>query len=326
MTTHRPPAEITVAELLRDHAADMDITVVTESGGMDRRITTGELNRPGLALAGFLDVFTYDRVQLVGNTEMSYLRGLPAAESGARLHAMLRYAIPCLIVTEGNDVPPEMAAIFEVSGVPLLRSGLPTTRLGGLLHAALERLFAPTLNVHGDFLDVFGMGTLIMGRSGVGKSECALELVERGHRLVADDQVLMRRLAKDHLVGRSPEVTKYHMEIRGLGILNVERLFGIAAVSEEKPVELVVWLEKWDDSVEYERLGIDTLTETFIDVPVPKYVIPVQPGRNISIMVEMAALTQRLKNAGVNPAREMEETMLARMAAQQQAGGRRHSR
>jgi HPr kinase/phosphorylase len=178
-------------------------------------------------------------------------------------------------------------------------------------------VFAPAVNVHGELLDVYGMGCLIMGRSGVGKSECALELIERGHRLVADDIVILRRLSKEDLVGRSSEIAPYHMEIRGLGILNVEKLFGIAAVVEEKRVDLVIRLERWDESVEYERLGIDDKFYTIFDVKVPEYVVPVQPGRNISIMIEMAALTQRLKNTGYHAARMIEEQIIQRLQQQQ---------
>ena len=161
------------------------------------------------------------------------------------------------------------------------------------------------------------MGTLLLGHSGVGKSECALELIERGHRLIADDYVVLRRLSKDVILGRTPDFIKHHMEIRGLGILNIETLFGVAAILEEKAVDLVVQLEKWDDTVDYERLGIDDRHHEFFDVKIPMYVLPVQPGRNISIMVEMAALSQRLKNTGLHPARLLEEHLLKTM----QGGG-----
>jgi HPr kinase/phosphorylase len=178
------------------------------------------------------------------------------------------------------------------------------------LHVFLDRIFAETTNIHGDLLDVFGMGTLIIGDSGVGKSECALELIERGHRLAADDQVLIRRINKERVVGSRFENLRYNMEIRGLGILDIELLFGVASVVEEKQIDIIVQLEKWDENKDYERLGIDTQMYSILDVGVPLYVLPVQPGRNISIMVEMAALNQRLKNTGVNPARNLAEQSL----------------
>lgn len=310
------PQDLTIEVLLRERGREMDLQVISGAAGIVNHINTSELNRPGLAFAGFYDVFSHDRVQILGNTEMSYLYSLEAEERRRRLNNTLKFKIPCLIVTNGNSTTPDMVDICEHYNIPLLRTTLPTTRLVGLLSTFLERVFAPLVNVHGVLLDVYGMGTLLMGRSGVGKSECALELIERGHRLVADDVVMLRRLSKEDLIGRSSELLKYHMEIRGLGILNIETLFGVASVVEEKRVDLIVRLERWDESVEYERLGIDERFYTIFDVQVPEYVIPVQPGRNISIMVEMAALTQRLKSTGVHPARLMEERLLAKMSQQ----------
>ena len=307
------PNTLTIKRLLNERGRETELEVLSGHEFLERPINSPELNRPGLAFAGFYEVFANDRIQIIGNTEMSYLNNLSQEERTRRLHGTLAFEIPCLVITNANEVAEDIVAIAGSHKIPLLRTALPTTRLLSMLNAYLERHFAPVTNIHGTLLDIFGMGVLIMGSSGVGKSECALELIERGHRLVADDQVIVRRLSKDELVGRFSDVLKYHMEIRGLGILNIEMLFGIASVLEEKRVELVVWLEKWNESVEYERLGIDDQAHTIFDVRIPKYVIPVQPGRNISIMVEMAALTQRLKNTGINPAQLMEEAIMARM-------------
>lgn len=312
--------ELTIQTLLNDCSKDLELQVLSGEDHLSRIVATPELNRPGLAFAGFYDVFAWDRIQILGNTEISYLDSLAPEDRRKRLDGTLEFQVPCLIVTNGNPVSEDILEAAKSHGTPLLLSSLPTTRMAGMLMAYLERFFAPTANIHGNLLDVFGMGVLIMGSSGVGKSECALELIERGHRLVADDQVIIRRLSKDELVGRSSDVLKYHMEIRGLGILNLELLFGVASVVEEKRIELVVWLERWNDNVEYERLGIDEEEHAIFDVRVPKYKIPVQPGRNISIMVEMAALTQRLKNSGINPAQLMNDSLIARMA------GESHSR
>lgn len=297
----------------------MDLKVVGSANGLSRQIKTPELNRPGLAFAGFYEVFSQDRIQIVGNTEMSYLRSLNSEERMRRLRETLKFNIPCVIVTNNNSVSADFTDLANEHGIPLLLTSLPTTRLVSLLNTFLERVFAPEVNLHGVLLDVYGMGVLLRGRSGVGKSECALDLIERGHRLVADDVVILRRLSKEDLVGRSSDILKYHMEIRGLGILNIEKLFGVAAVVEEKRVDLIVRLERWDDSVEYDRLGIDDRFDTIFDVQIPEYVIPVQPGRNISIMVEMAALTQRLKNSGFHPARMIEEQVIARINRSQPA-------
>lgn len=307
------PQDLRVEDMLRDRDREMDLTVIAGSNGLSNRIKTSELNRPGLAFAGFYSVFSHDRIQIIGNTEMNYLYSLSPEERDKRLAITFEFQIPCIIVTNGNEVPEEAVRIADAQAIPILRTSLPTTRLVGALVTFLDRVFAPQVNLHGVLVDVYGMGALIRGRSGVGKSECALELVERGHRLVADDVVVLRRMSKEDLIGRSSDILKYHMEIRGLGILNVEKLYGIAAIVEEKRVDLVVRLEKWDDSVEYERLGIDDKYETIFDVQIPLYVIPVQPGRNLSIMVEMAALTQRLKNTGFHPARAIEEEIRKRI-------------
>ncbi len=308
-----PAAELTIQTLLTEYARELELEVLTGGDSLNRVIATPELNRPGLAFAGFYEVFAWDRIQILGNTELSYLNSLTLSDRGQRMDGTLQFEIPCIIVTNGNPISDDIIDASRTHNTPLLRTNLPTTRLVGMLTAYLERFFAPMANVHGNLLDVFGMGVLIMGSSGVGKSECALELIERGHRLVADDQVIIRRLSKEVLIGRSSDMLKYHMEIRGLGILNLELLFGIASVVEEKPIEVVVWLERWNENQEYERLGIDEEEHTIFDVRVPKYTIPVQPGRNISIMVEMAALTQRLKNTGINPAQMMNDSLIAHM-------------
>jgi len=177
----------------------------------------------------------------------------------------------------------------------------------------LEPEFAASMSVHGVLLDVFGMGVLLVGESGVGKSECALELIQRGHRLVADDVVILRRQSKTAVVGASSPVTKHHMEVRGLGIINVESLFGAGAVCDEKILDLIIWLEQWQIGKEYDRLGMEDQTRTILDVDLPEYVIPVEPGRNLSILVEVAAMNQRLKNTGFNPARSLNEQLVRRM-------------
>ncbi len=295
--------ELTVEKLVDKYGKDLELEFITGHGGGANAIRSAEITRPGLAFAGFLDVFSHDRIQIVGNTEMSYIRSLDADERARRFERILAFQIPCIIVTNANPIPEDIIALAGKHNVPLLRTPLMTTRVVSLLNSLLERFFAPEMQVHGELVDVFGMGTLIVGESGVGKSECALELVERGHRLVADDVVVLRRLSKYEIVGRSKDLAKYHMEIRGIGILNVEMLFGVSAICEEKRIDLVVQLEQWNEEREYERLGLeDHFRRFFDDVDVPEYIIPVMPGRNISIIVEMAALTQRLKNAGVNPA------------------------
>ncbi|AXA35555.1 MAG: HPr(Ser) kinase/phosphatase [Candidatus Hydrogenedentota bacterium] len=313
--------KLSIRELLDSCSQDMDLELVAGERGLQNVIRTAEITRPGLAFAGFYDVFAYDRIQIIGNTEMSYLRSLGQEERQNRLDRVFQFKIPCFIVTNANPIPKDFMEKAELYGVPLLRTTLMTTRLVSHLNAFLERFFAPEIGVHGELLDVYGMGLLILGASGVGKSEAALELVERGHRLVADDYVWLRRLSKYEIVGRSDQNIRYMMEIRGLGLLNVEMMFGVASVVEEKRVDLVVQLERWDESREYERLGLDERYHIFFDdVKIPEYIIPVQPGRNISLLLEMAALSQRLKNAGRHPADTLERQLIERVNAESAEG------
>ena len=291
----------------------LELRLLAGESGLANLITTSEWNRPGVAFAGFFDVFSYDRIQIIGNTEISYLQSLGKKERLNRLKRVCKYAIPCFIVTSTYPIPPEFIKIAEANRIPVLKSSLHTARLVGRLVNLLEQEFAPSMSLHGVLLDVFGMGVLIVGESGVGKSECALELIQRGHRLVADDVVILRRQSKTIVVGRSSPVTKHHMEVRGLGIINVESLFGAGAVCEEKTVDLVIWLEPWEQGKEYDRLGMEDQTRTVFDVDIPEYMIPVEPGRNLSILVEVAAMNQRLKNTGFNPARSLNEQLVRRM-------------
>lgn len=304
---------LTVRRFLEIGGKLLNLRVIAGKAGLDNLITTNEWNRPGIAIAGFLDVFSFDRIQVVGNTEISFLRSFTSRERVRRLKRIFRYPIPCFVVTSTYLIPPEFIQAAEANRTPVLKSSLNTSRFVGRLMYLLEQEFAPSMNIHGVLLDVFGMGVLIVGESGVGKSECALELIQRGHRLVADDVVILQRRSKTTIVGVSSPVTKHHMEVRGLGIINVESLFGAGAVCEEKIVDLVIALEQWRQGKEYDRLGIENRTRAIFDVDIPEYVIPVEPGRNLSILVEVAAMNQRLKNTGFNPARTLDEQLVQRM-------------
>jgi len=304
---------LTVRQFLELCGRVLELRVIAGKGGLDNVITTSEWNRPGIAFAGFLELFSFDRIQVVGNTELSYLRTLTSRERLRRLRPIFRYAIPCFVVTSMYSIAPEFLEVAQANQIPVLKSSLSTARFVSRLSYLLEQEFAPSMTVHGVLLDVFGMGVLIVGESGVGKSECALELVQRGHRLVADDVVILQRRSKTTLVGCSSPVTKHHMEVRGLGIINVESLFGAGAVCDEKIVDLVISLEERKSGKEYDRLGIEDQTRTVFDVDVPEYTIPVEPGRNLSILIEVAAMNQRLKNTGFNPARTLDEQLVQRM-------------
>lgn len=305
--------QLTVEQLLQAKGRTLDLKIMAGAGGLKRVIESSELNRPGLAFAGFFDVFSHNRIQILGITEISFLKSLGKNERVERLRRTFSFDIPCFIITSNQEPPLEMLDMANAHNVPVMATTIPTSRFSGMLTRYLEREFAPSCSIHGDLLDVYGLGVLIVGKSGVGKSECALELIERGHRLVADDVVILRRLTKELLVGHSSDILKYHMEIRGLGIVDVESLFGVGSVREEKKVSLLVRLEKWEEGKEYERLGLEERHCTIFDVQIPEYVIPIEPGRNLSILIEVAALTQRLKNTGIIPAKRFNDKLIQLM-------------
>ena len=301
---------ISVRELLESKGKEWDLKLITGEEGLDREIRTFELNRPGLALAGYYDVFSVERVQLIGKTETSFLKSLSARERTRRLRRTLEFPIPCFIVTRSLPILPEMVKAMKDLKVPLLRTSHITSPFQAELGQFLERRLAPQWIVPGVMVEVFGVGALIQGKSGIGKSECGLELVERGHLLIADDIVMMRRFGRGRLFAAPSPSLGYHMEIRGIGIIDVERLFGARSVREEGELSLIVQLEKWDSKKEYERLGLTENFVTLFDCQVPQVVIPVEPGRNISQLIEIAALTQRLKSQGINLAQDFDRRIL----------------
>jgi HPr kinase/phosphorylase len=290
---------VTVAELIEG----LGLTVFTANADMSRRVTTIDMNRPGLALAGYLRYHAAERIQLLGRTELSFLRGMEAREQALRLFAFCSYdQTPCVIVTRG-DIPPD-ALLKEASlrNLPVLGMNLVTTRAASIISGFLEERLAPETLVHGVLVDVYGIGILITGSSGIGKSETALELIKRGHRLVADDAVEIRQVSDHTLVGSAPELLQYLLEIRGLGVLNAMTLFGAGAVRTHKKLALVIHLEAWRDRVAYDRLGIDEQTVRILDTEIPSLTIPVRPGRNLAVIIEVAAMNHRLKGIGYNAA------------------------
>jgi HPr kinase/phosphorylase len=309
-----PQNNLSVSSLLQGKGKQFDLRVVAGKAGLDKVILGSELNRPGLAFAGFLDVYVFDRIQILGNTEIGFLQSMDSTERLERITRALNYDIPCIIVTTDNTPPTELIEVAEQRSIPLLVTGHPTTRFWSMLTFHLEREFAPTMVVHGVLVDVFGVGVLITGSAGVGKSECGLELIERGHRLVADDAVMVKRLAKNLIVGSAASNVQHHMEVRGLGIVDVELLFGAGSVRDEKRIALVVRLERWTDETEVDRLGIEEHYARYLDVDVREFKIPVVPGRNISILVEVAALQHRINSQGRNPAQELNNRLIKQMS------------
>ncbi len=297
---------ITVKEMFETKSKEWDLELVTGEEGLDREISTFEISRPGLAFAGYNDVFAVERVQLIGLTEISYLASLSSEERVRRLRRTLEFPIPCFVVTRSLEILPEMMQVMRERKVPLFRTSHITSPFQAELGRFLERRLAARWVVHGVMVEVFGMGVMIQGKSGVGKSECALEMIQRGHLLVADDIVMVRRVSRGRLYAEPSPNLGYHMEIRGIGIIDVELLFGVRSVREESELSLIVELEKWDAGKDYERLGLTDSYKDLFDCRIPQVVLPVEPGRNISQLVEVAALMQRLKSQGINIARNLD--------------------
>ncbi|HKK08333.1 MAG TPA: HPr(Ser) kinase/phosphatase, partial [Gemmatimonadota bacterium] len=262
---------------------------------------------PGLVLSGFTDRFPRDRIQVLGETEVTYLRSLDAAERAEAVETLVGFDLPCLIVTKGLEPPEELMDAAERTGTPLVGTRLKTGEFFRRIKPYLEDEFAPRTAVHGSVADVYGVGLLFVGKSGIGKSECVLDLVERGHRLVADDVVLITRRGNDVLIGRGHELAQHHMEIRGVGIIDIRALFGVRATRQQKRVEVVVQLEEWSDSHAYDRTGLEADTTEILGVTLPRVVIPLNPGKNITVISEVIAMNHLLKYSGVDTARVFDQ-------------------
>lgn len=291
----------------------LGLEIVNGDFSFAKPITEGDLHRPGLALTGFVKVFTYRRVQIFGNTEMRYLADQTQQARRKALQIVMEFDLPCIIVTENNEVFAEMLEIAEKNKISIFRTKLTTTQLLHLLSDYMDNKFAPSITVHGSLVDVYGVGVLFTGRSGIGKSEVALDLVERGHRLVADDVVNISRHTGNSLIGRGSELLQHHMEIRGLGIIDVKSLFGINSVRVQKRIEVEVHLEEWDQNEEYERIGLDEETKSYLDVKLPVIRLPIFPGKNITVIAEVIALHHMLKVFGQNTAQIFSERLLKKI-------------
>ncbi len=295
-----------MAALLSPEAAGLGLRLVAGRRGAVREILRSRVQRPGLALAGHTGYIQYGRVQIVGGSELSYLRKLLPDQRARALARVCRKRMSCLVVTKGKQPPPELKRAAEARGIPLLYTRMESTVFIKQLQAFLDERLAPREQQHAVMVDVFGLGVLIAGESGIGKSECALELVDRGHRMVADDVVEIKRLG-EWLYGSAPELTRHHMELRGLGILNVKDLYGVSAIRLSKRIELVVKLERWKAGRAYDRLGLRGERVTLLGVRVPRVRMPVAPGRNLALLVEVASRNQLLKERGFDAARRLAE-------------------
>jgi HPr kinase/phosphorylase len=303
---------ITIAKLL-DLAREGDILhlrIITGEKTLQKTITNYDINRPGLALAGDYDYFDYEKLQVFGRGEYHYLLKIVNNDELSSIENFFKYPVSCCIFSHGHEPPSLFTDMAEVAGVPILVSSLPTNVMNTRLTKILEDAFAPRTSTHGVLVEVFGVGILIVGKSGVGKSETALELIERGHRLVADDVVDIRSISDTFLMGSGAKLIRHHMEIRGLGIINIKQLFGVGAIRDKKQIQLVVSLEEWDVKKEYDRLGLEESVYTILGVEVPLLTVPVKPGRNIPILIETAAMNFRLAKLGFNTAKELNRELI----------------
>ena len=304
---------MTVQQLLSARGRALELELLTPGTSLEGAVTNPDLSTPGLALSGYTARFPEGRAQVFGKTEMSYLATLGAEESRVRLEALFAHEIPAVFVTRGQGVPPEFLSTAETAGVPVFRSSLVTGDFFRALKPYLEDELAPATTVHGSLADVHGIGLLFTGASGIGKSECVLSLVQRGHRLVADDLVLVSRRGADVLMGRAHELQNFHMEIRGIGIVDVASMFGTRATRQRKRIEIVVDLQDWDGSRDYDRTGFDREVISILGVRVPRLIIPLNPGKNLTVISEVIAMNQLLAYGGVHAptrfARTLRRTM-----------------
>ncbi len=304
---------LSVEQFYRDKKEDLELERLTDSFDAQADITVADINRPGLLLSGFQENFLGDRIQILGQTEVWYLSTLSDVERRAAIERLFAQPIPCIIVSKSLDIPPECLELGNTRGVPILRTPKSTTPFIHQLTSYLDVIFAPQTTIHASLVDVYGVGLLFTGRSAIGKSECALDLVERGHRLVADDVVTVTRRHDDILIGSGNDILRHHMEIRGLGIIDVQAVFGIRAIRLQKRIEVQVNLQDWDPEENYERVGLEDRMTSFLGVQIPLVTIPIFPGKNITVLSEVVALNYLVKAYGHHPAKAFNERLMAHM-------------
>ena len=306
--------ESVTVEFLYNNTKDrFKLKLLTDRVGFEREIKDPNLHRPGLPLAGFLELFSYNRVQLFGNTENRYLTNLSSADRIKALDNIFKHAIPCLIVTDDNVILDEMRDLGNQYQIPVFGTTYSTTKLIYLLSDFLDDQFAPRISVHGSFVDVYGVGMLFVGKSAIGKSEVALDLVERGHRLVADDVVILTKKGEGILMGSGTDLVKHFMELRGIGIIDIRSMFGVRAIRFQKRLEVVVELEIWNDNNEYTRTGLDDSFTSILDIEIPYIKLPIIPGKNITVISEIIALNYLLKHYGYDSAKELQQRITNRI-------------
>ena len=307
-----PPLK--VGDLVGRKGEALQLEVLTGDIGLDREIRSPEASSPGLVLAGYTARFVgSDRLHILGETEITYLASLDPPARAKAIDTFLSYDLPCVIVTKGQEVPAELVSTARDKGVAVVRTRLKTAEFYRKLKPILDDAFAPRSTVHGSLADVFGVGLLFRGRSGIGKSECVLDLVERGHRLVADDVVHITKRGGDVLIGRGHEISRHYMEIRGVGLIDINALFGIRSVRQQKRIEVVVQLEDWDNARDYDRTGLDHQETELLGVTLPLVTVPLNPGKNHTEVCEVDAMNHLLRYSGVDSANAFNERLIQRM-------------
>ena len=317
MATKRKPTreKITTERFFREQAKSLEMRLVAGGNGLGRTIIEPTVNRPSLALAGFTKYIAFKRIQVIGNAEAYYLKSLSVRDRIKRYRKLCSYKIPCIVFTRNLRIDRELKAIANEIGVPIFHTPMVTMRFVNLATIELDLLFAPRETTQGSMVDVHGVGVLIRGESGIGKSETVLELIERGYSLVADDVTKMTLLDGREIVGTSSELARNHMEVRGIGIINVAAMFGAKSVRTEKRLDLVISLKAWKDVKDIDRLGMDEDYMRILGIKVRKISIPVRPGRNLARLIEVAALSTKLSASGYNPARELNDRLIASMTS-----------
>lgn len=294
--------QLTVEKLVTEKSEFLELYVLNGGACLKKAIPNNQVFRPGLALAGYTERFPFSRTLILGQTEIAYLKSLAQTELEICLKQFFSFDIPLIIITKAKEPPTRFLVEAAANNVPVLQTNLTTAEAILRLSAYLDNIFAPRTTIHGTLVDVYGVGLLYTGKSGIGKSECSLDLIERGHRLVADDVVNVIKKAPEVIIGKADERIGHHMEVRGIGIINMEKLFGIRAVREQKRIEVEVRLELWDDKREYDRLGVEDQYTTLLGVEIPVVTIPVSPGKNITVISEVISMNHMLKVYGENTA------------------------
>ena len=308
-----PSPKVTVGKLLDRLRGSLQLEEMEPGTGLDRPVGNPEVSSPGLVLAGYVKRFSAQRLQVLGETEITYLGSLGVPERRKILELFFSFPIPAVFITKGQRLPTGLKETASAAGVPLIRTKLKTAEFYRRIKPVLEMEFAPTVSLHGSLADVFGVGLFFTGMSGIGKSECVLDLVERGHRLVGDDLVIASKRGNDVLIGRGHEMQRHYMEIRGVGLIDIPAIFGIRAVRQQKRIEVVVQLEQWNADAAVERTGLDVQTTTILEVELPKITVYLNPGKNITVIAEVIALNHLLRYSGINPAEQFNDRLMKRM-------------